>query len=163
MVLNLCIFLCWFRQNNFFSGEINIMHYELNSLKLKTSRLICFLQTHRLSLHKMWIDGLGWCGLFVDYCDVFISCLDSHFDGTHSLQRIHWWASDLSKSFLMKKQTYPNLGWPESKLGGNFQHFFFFHFWVIYSFNAASEDCGAPFHLMCALGRLDLNGLQDST
>ncbi len=29
-------------------------------------------------------------GLLVDYCDVFISCLDSHSDGTHSLQRIHW-------------------------------------------------------------------------
>ncbi len=28
-------------------------------------------------------------------CDVFISCLDSHSDGTHSLQRIHWWASDV--------------------------------------------------------------------
>ncbi len=38
----------------------------------------------------MLIDGLEWCGLFVDYCDVLISCLDSHSDGTHSLQRIHW-------------------------------------------------------------------------
>ncbi len=36
----------------------------------------------------MLIDGLEWCGLLVDYCDVFISCLDSHSDGTHSLQRI---------------------------------------------------------------------------
>ncbi len=27
----------------------------------------------------------------MDYCDVFISC---HSDGTHSLQRIHWRASD---------------------------------------------------------------------
>ncbi len=35
------------------------------------------------------IDGLEWCGLSVDYCDVFISCLDSHSDGTHSLQSIH--------------------------------------------------------------------------
>uniref|UniRef100_A0A8C1E908 Tetratricopeptide repeat domain 14 n=1 Tax=Cyprinus carpio carpio TaxID=630221 RepID=A0A8C1E908_CYPCA len=26
----------------------------------------------------------------VDYCDVFISCLDSHSDGTHSLQSIRW-------------------------------------------------------------------------
>ncbi len=26
--------------------------------------------------------------------DAFISCLDSHSDGTHSLQRIHWWAND---------------------------------------------------------------------
>ncbi len=24
------------------------------------------------------MDGLEWCGLLVDYCDVFISCLDSH-------------------------------------------------------------------------------------
>ncbi len=48
-----------------------------------------------------------WSG--VDYCDVFISCLDSHSDGTHSLQRIHCWASDVmlhfSKSVLMNKQT----------------------------------------------------------
>ncbi len=61
-------------------------------------------------LHKMLIDGLEWCGLLVDYCDVFISCLDSHSDGTHSLQMIHWWASDamldFSKSVLMKKQTH---------------------------------------------------------
>ncbi len=31
---------------------------------------------------------------------VFISCFNSHSDGTHSLQRILWWASD-----VMKKQT----------------------------------------------------------
>ncbi len=37
--------------------------------------------------------------LLVDYCDVFISCLDSHADGTHSLQRIHWWASDVMLHF----------------------------------------------------------------
>ncbi len=52
--------------------------------------------------------------LLVDYCDVFISCLDSHSDGTHSLQMIHWRASDvmlhLSKSVPMKKQTYLHLG-----------------------------------------------------
>ncbi len=35
----------------------------------------------------------------VDYCDVFISCLDSHSDGTHSLQSIHWWASDVMLHF----------------------------------------------------------------
>ncbi len=31
----------------------------------------------------------------VDYCGVFISCLDCHIDGTHSLKRIHLWASDV--------------------------------------------------------------------
>ncbi len=30
----------------------------------------------------------------MDYCGVFIRCLDSHSDGTHSLQSIHWWNSD---------------------------------------------------------------------
>ncbi len=30
---------------------------------------------------------------------VFISCLDSPSDGTHSLQRIYWWASDVMHNF----------------------------------------------------------------
>ncbi len=34
------------------------------------------------------------CGLYV-----FISCLDSHSDGTHSLQRIHWWTGDVMLNF----------------------------------------------------------------
>ncbi len=33
-----------------------------------------------------WLD---LCGLLVGYCDVFINCVDTHSDGTHSLQRIH--------------------------------------------------------------------------
>ncbi len=33
-------------------------------------------------------DGLELRGVLVDYCDVFINCLNSHSDGTHSLQRI---------------------------------------------------------------------------
>ncbi len=65
-----------------------------------------------------------------DYCDVFISCLDSHSDGTHSLQRIHWWASDamlnLFKSVPLKKQTQIETFW--SKVSANV-------FWVNYSFN----------------------------
>ncbi len=48
------------------------------------------------------MDALQWMGAVrmrmfwsgVDYCDVCISCLDSHSDGTHSLQSIHCWASD---------------------------------------------------------------------
>ncbi len=39
------------------------------------------------------------CELLVDYCDVFISCLDSHSDGTHSLQRIHWCTSDVMLNY----------------------------------------------------------------
>ncbi len=69
---------------------------------------ICSLQTHSFCLLKMLTDGLDWCGLLVDYCDVFISCLDSYSDGTHSLQSIHCWVNDVmlyfSKSFPTKKQ-----------------------------------------------------------
>ncbi len=40
----------------------------------------------------------------------FYQLFGSHSDGTHSLQRIHWWVSDVmlnfSKSVLMKKQTH---------------------------------------------------------
>ncbi len=74
---------------------------------LKTSWWICHTNTVFALLER--------CGLLVDYCDVFMSCFYTHFDGTHSLQRIHWWASDemlhFSKSVLMKKQTH--LGWLE--------------------------------------------------
>ncbi len=55
-----------------------------NPLNLKRLMMDCFLQTCIFALQDM----NRWTGLLVDYCDVFISCLDSHSDGTHSLQRI---------------------------------------------------------------------------
>ncbi len=66
--------------------------YFSNSLKL-------MMDLFKLCLLKMLTDGLEWCALLVDYCDVFISCLDSHSDGTHSLQSIHCWASDAMLHF----------------------------------------------------------------
>ncbi len=56
------------------------------------------------------------CGLLVGYCDVFISCLDSHSDGTHSLQRIHWESSDVMLNFSKSvpdwgKLTHLHVGW----------------------------------------------------
>ncbi len=77
--------------------------------KNKNALMICFLQT-QFSLHKILIDGLQSCGLLVDCCDVFISCLDSQSDGTHSLQSIHWWACNV-KCFCS-----PNLFWWRNKL-----------------------------------------------
>ncbi len=56
-------------------------------------------------------DGLEWCGLLVDYSDVFISCLDSHSDGTHSLQRIHWWVSDMMLHFQISSHEETNTYW----------------------------------------------------
>ncbi len=59
-------------------------------VKKKNVLMDFFLRNAQLSLHNTSIDGLESCGLLVDYCDFFISCLDSHTDGTHSLQRVHW-------------------------------------------------------------------------
>ncbi len=77
-------------------------------------------------------QDINW--LLMDYCDVFISCLDSHSDGTHSLQRIHWWSSDVmlnfSKSALMKKNA--STYW--SKFSANF------HFWQNYSFKPLQKN-----------------------
>ncbi len=51
-----------------------------------------------------WWTGVMW--IIVMFLSV---CLDSHSDGTHSLQRIHRWANDVmlhfSKSDLMKKNS----------------------------------------------------------
>ncbi len=95
---------------------------------------ICFLKTQSFSLHKMLTDGLESCGLLVDNCDVFIS---SHSDGTHPLQRIHWWASDVmpnfSKSVLINKQTHLHLGWPAGRVLLSK-----FSFWANYCFNFIS-------------------------
>ncbi len=46
--------------------------------------------TQLFSVH----DVNRWTGVVWITCDVFISCLDSHSDGTHSLQRIHLIASN---------------------------------------------------------------------
>ncbi len=43
-----------------------------------------------LTLKDTLIDEFESCGLLVDYCDALINSLNSHSDGTHSLQRIHW-------------------------------------------------------------------------
>ncbi len=65
-----------------------------------------FTYEHSFSLQKM-LSHVGYLWIIVVF---LISCLDSHSDGTHSLQRIHWWASNVmlnvSKFVLMKKQSH---------------------------------------------------------
>ncbi len=63
-------------------------YYELQAHILAMSdglKFKCLLQMRSFSCHKSLIDGLELWGLLVDYCDVFISCLDSYSDSTHSL------------------------------------------------------------------------------
>ncbi len=86
------------------------------------------LQTCSFSLHKTIIDGVeSW--IIV----MFISCLDSYSDGTHSLQMIHWWASDAMVNFSNLVQWRNNLIYilhclRVSTCSANS------HFWASYSF-----------------------------
>ncbi len=59
----------------------------------------------------------------VDYRDAFISCLDSHSDGTHSLPLVSKWLNSKFLKFSKKnKIVYISDGLKESK----------FYFWVNY-------------------------------
>ncbi len=80
-----------------------------------------------------WWTGVMWI-LLVYYCYALISCSDSHSDGTHSLQRIHWWTSDAMLNFIQiypYEETNSNTPW----LAWEWVHFFLsdFYFEVNYS------------------------------
>ncbi len=133
-MLDLCTYLSWYRWDDFFHcrkqyyGQRTRILAGRNILKLqiRINDENCFLQTCRFSLHNMLIDGLESSGLLVYYCDVFISCLKSHFDGTHSLQMIHWWASDVMIHFFKPVLINSSTSW----IAYNFQQIYIFG-WTI--------------------------------
>ncbi len=72
---------------------------------------------------------MDWSG--VDYCDVFISCLDSHSNGTHSLQRIVMWCNDTFLQICSHEETNSSASW----IAWGWVHFLqIFIFGVNYSF-----------------------------
>ncbi len=130
--------------------------YHLNTEKVRFSWYVTF--------NKRFITNTA-CGLLtllVNYCDVFISCLDSHSDGTHSLQRIHWWANyiklNFSKSVPMKKKLIYILDCLRvSKI------YTTFHFWVTFPLNSWSflltlcqTEKNGPFTLVNKFGDFTL-------
>ncbi len=81
------------------SVNIWIVDYILTkSIRLKLNVLIMDLFPTNTQLFTSQ-DVNWWTGVVWITCDVFISCLDSHSDATHSLQRMHWWASDVKRHF----------------------------------------------------------------
>ncbi len=81
----------------------------------------------------MWEDNRGWTfsleeelwimGLYFGQ-----RCLDSHSDGTHSQQRINWWASDAMLNFskiYSHEETNPSTSWMTSGLVNPQQIFIF--------------------------------------
>ncbi len=113
------------------------VYYELwTILAISDCQIKCICWCICLNMQLFTSQDVNWwtgkCGVLVDYCDVCISCLDSHSDGTHSLQRIHWWTSNAKSPNLIrwKKNTliYILDGQRVSTFSANFQ------FWVNYSF-----------------------------
>ncbi len=52
-----------------------------------------------------WLTGVK---SIANYCDVY-SCLNFHSDGTHSLMRIYWWASDVMLNSQMNPLWWRNI------------------------------------------------------
>ncbi len=117
-------------------GESNIMGIilagtnGLRVLKHLNDGFVSYKQ-NSFCLLKMLTDGL----VCVDYLWIIVmflfSCLDSHSDGTHSLQRIHWWATVMN-CYISPKSDEET--WPE---GEKYIQWMFL-FWVNYSFNMHS-------------------------
>ncbi len=90
----------------YFSPDSDRVTFSLERAILNILMMDLFLANMQLLILQ---DVNWWTGLVWITCDVFISCVDSHSDGTHSLQRIHWWASDVildfNKTVPMKKNS----------------------------------------------------------
>ncbi len=87
-VLNRYVGGYWYKRTTWEGKGVDMLLWTIDwqfgkkrQFKVKTPLMMNWIITN-----TQWIDGLETCGLLVDYCDVFISCLDSHSDGTHSLQ-----------------------------------------------------------------------------
>ncbi len=100
----ICMWILMWEDNRVctFSTGVRFYFSFFGLLARKTFNVKCFLMldlflTNRFSLHNTLTDGLESCGLVM-----FLSFVWTHFDGTHSLQRIHLWASDeISQNLLL--------------------------------------------------------------
>ncbi len=61
---------------------MNFILARINGLKLKRLNVGFVYYKHSFHFHKLLTDRLKLFGLLVDYCEVCISCLNSHSDGT---------------------------------------------------------------------------------
>ncbi len=95
-----------------------------------------WLWTHVLDRSLTWkclVSVSEWCG--VDYLRIIVLFLsaDTYSDGTHSLQSIHWWASDGMLHFYKPdEETNSSTSWMVWRLSTFSEKT---HFGVKYSFN----------------------------
>jgi len=97
----------WSVQISILIKTIHNFHWRMLYYELWTLNTSWFLTKTYLSSQDInWWTGVVWITV------MFLS--DSHSDGTHSLQSIHWWVMQCYISpNLMQKQTHLYFGWPE--------------------------------------------------
>ncbi len=112
-----------------------------------------FLKTRNFLHHKALTDWLESCRLLVDYYDVFISCLDSHSDGTHSLQRIHWWCNAKFLQICYGDETNSFKSWVQIQVKGFHSHWIGFstNIWTIKPWVSTKMDTDVHFRLWIKL------------
>ncbi len=100
-------------QNQYVGGTFSLEEV----LLLITNYILAWNDSLKL---KHFNDGLEWCGLW--WC--FYQLMDSHSDGTHSLQRIHCWVSDVTLHFSKSdEETNSSTSWM-AWAWGHFQQIF---------------------------------------
>ncbi len=96
-VLDLCIFLSWFKKVVFLLEKVILWIKDLYFICKQWIEVQKFwirsLQTYSLLLHKKLNDGLKLCGLLVDYCDVWVLILTApiHCRGSIVEQVMQCW------------------------------------------------------------------------
>ncbi len=75
--------------------------YTITACNILNELLFLYLHYSAFSFRLCFSNFVRYFWHYYYYCDVFISCLDYHSDGTHSLQRMHCYIYPN----LMKKQT----------------------------------------------------------
>ncbi len=79
-MLDLCIFLFWFRQHDFSLEKARLWIIYIEVFYTETICLdVLVSYKHSFLIHKTLIVGLYWCGLLVDYCDVFNQLFELSF------------------------------------------------------------------------------------
>ncbi len=94
----------------------------------------CFGQKLDMKMSRLGL-GVVWCWLLEDYLRIIVLFLsaDTYSDGTHSLQSIHWWASDGMLHFYKPdEETNSSTSWMVWRLSTFSEKT---HFGVKYSFN----------------------------
>ncbi len=118
-------------------------YYGLWTQILDKNILMMDLFLTKVLFHFRWCTGVVWiiCGLL--WC--FYHLFDSHSDGTHSLQSIHWWAKWWNDTFLQSVLMKKHMNCFHSVLPMKC----IFSFYLELVWNASKLHCCLQLYILC--------------